>query len=286
MEPRPPRYPYVCLEVSSEDAERWSAELWELGATGLEERDAETLNRGGTAGLVTLVAAFDEESQARAALDALGDVHAARIEFVEGDAWRDEWKRFFKPKRFGKRIVITPPWIAPELQSADLCIEIEPGNAFGSGMHETTGLVLAELERVVESGSRVLDVGCGSGILAVVAAHLGATDVVAVDIEEAAVVATRENASRNKVPVAIDVSTRPLAEIRGEFDVVLANIQAHVIEALREDLVARVAPGGTLILSGILVEQGEALRARFPSFASGRIERDGEWVSIILGEGV
>ena len=97
--------------------------------------------------------------------------------------------------------------------------------------------------------------------------------------------ATRENATRNEAPVPIDVSTRPLREVSGEFDVVLANIQAPVIEELRDDLIARVAPGGTLILSGILVDQGVALRERFEAFSSGRIEQDGEWVSIVLGEG-
>ena len=161
-----PRYPYVHVDVPADDAELVASDLWDLGATGLEERDATTLDHASKDGNVTLVACFVDDAAADEAALALREL-GATVQYVVGDAWRDAWKAYFKPTRLGPRLVLRPSWEPWDAAPTDIVISIDPGRAFGSGIHETTRLVLKQLDGHIRGGETILDVGCGSGILAI-----------------------------------------------------------------------------------------------------------------------
>lgn len=181
--------------------------------------------------------------------------------------WRDAWKRYFQVSRLTRQFVVVPSWEAFTAGPDDVVIDLDPGMAFGTGTHASTRLVLEELQTLADDGvvpDRVLDVGCGSGILAIAAVKRwpGAT-CVAVDNDPIAVDATRDNAATNRVGAQIAASTTHPGELAEGFPVVLANIQAHVLRDLRDALIARTAPGGTLLLSGLLTPQAAPLAAEF-----------------------
>ncbi|MEX2245565.1 MAG: 50S ribosomal protein L11 methyltransferase [Dehalococcoidia bacterium] len=225
-------------------------------------------------------------------LDALRDALAAaglrasvEERSVQEEDWAEAWKAYFDVERYGKRIVVVPSWRAYEPRRDDVVIALDPGMAFGTGQHETTRMCLEALEGAVRPGDRVLDVGCGSGILAIAAAKLGAGAVVAVDIDETAVRVTAENARANGVEAAVRAGTGsmgeawPFDDAAREFDVVVANIVAGVIMELAAALADALTPGGRLIASGIIAarerETADALAA-----AGLRIEEVramGEW---------
>jgi ribosomal protein L11 methyltransferase len=288
-EPNPePRYPYVAIDVPGSEAEEAGAQLFELGAQGVEERDATTLVRG-AAGKVTLVASFEDEEGARAAIAELPPGWLARLEQVIGDGWRDEWKKHFEPFRICGAIVIRPPWRAYDAGTGERVIELEPGRAFGTGLHETTRLVATILSERAASlrGARVLDVGCGSGVLALVAVALGAESVRAIDVDPDAVAVTRENAERNALSARVVADATPVAAVDGQFPTVLANIETRTLVELAPDLIARVAPGGLLVLSGILAPevapaQIEDVRRAFAALRVDDTRRMGEWIAVSL----
>ena len=170
--------------------------------------------------------------------------------FVEVDATVAEtWRQFAAPMWFEPDLVVRPAWVPLDAPDATVLV-IEPGAMFGMGDHPTTQLTLLAARRWVRSSTRVLDVGCGSGVLAVGAMVFGAARAVGIDIAPAAVPVTYANASANRVRV--EVSTTPLEDVEGEFDLVLANILAPTLVALAPNLRRVLAPGGTLIISGIL----------------------------------
>jgi ribosomal protein L11 methyltransferase len=178
------------------------------------------------------------------------------------ESWREEWKEFFDPVEIAPDVWVGPPWESDVLDERTAghgtAFVIDPGMAFGTGHHETTRLSATLLSRMFggdESPGSVLDVGCGSGVLTMLAADYGAEQVVGIDISDDAIDAARENARRNDFAADLDLSTRPLEEIDQTFDLVVANILADILLYLRTDLFARVAPGGTLLVSGITDEQ-------------------------------
>lgn len=274
------RYPYVHLDVTAEEADLMAAELFELGAGGVEERDSSTLV-GAEGGEVTLIASFGDEAAARSAIDALRP-RAARLEFVEGDAWADAWQEYFHPTRIGERLWVRPSFRELEAEDGAVVLTIDPGRAFGSGIHETTRLVLREVERRIRGGEEVLDVGCGSGILSVAALLLGAAHATAVDVDPAAVEVSLENAELNGVADRLEASTTDVSRVAGEFPLVLANIQSHILISMAGALVERLEPGGVLVLSGILHGQEEDTLAAFGALAHLGTEREGEWVAPVL----
>lgn len=189
--------------------------------------------------------------------------------------WRDAWKKYFKVSRLTRQIIVVPSWEKFAAAPDDVVIDLDPGMAFGTGTHASTQLVLEELQGLADRSvapARILDVGCGSGILAIAAVKLWpAAPCIAIDNDPIAVAATHENAAINGVTGRISASTRLLGEPavgidddrREPFDLVLANIQAHVLRELRGALIASVAPGGTLILSGLLTPQAQPLADEF-----------------------
>lgn len=280
-----PRYPFVHVDVSTEDADEVSAYLFELGASGVEERDTTTLAKSLGEGKVTLVASFATRADADAAVAELDEAFAPRVEEIVGDAWRDAWKEHYRPFSLTPRVTVRPPWEPYEKQRPDeLVLELEPGRAFGTGLHATTSLVARTLDREAArlAGATVLDVGTGSGILALVAIALGAGRVVAIDNDADVVGVVRENAERNGMEGRVEASDTDVAAITATFPVVLANIEARVLIPLAPAIAARVAKGGLLVLSGILAGQEDDVRAAYPELTLRATEREGEWVSLSL----
>jgi ribosomal protein L11 methyltransferase len=267
--------------VRADDAELASSILWDAGATGVEERDATTLDRS-LSGEVTLVAHFETDEAALEAIEALAPEHTGRLEHIEGDEWKERWKEFFKPTRIGRRLVVRPSWEAFAPEPDDVVITLDPGQAFGTGTHESTRLVLAEVDALVRGGEHVFDVGCGSGILGVGALLLGATDVVATDVDPIAVDVTRENAEINGVAQRLCASTDDLAEVRGVFDLVLANIQSAVLVPMAPALMEKVGPGGSLVLSGLLAPEEQELREAFGALRFVRVTHDRDWIALVF----
>jgi ribosomal protein L11 methyltransferase len=200
--------------------------------------------------------------------------------------WHDSWKRHFGVQRIGRALVVKPSWTQYRLKGGEVVLEIDPGMAFGTGQHPTTATCLRALEEFVRSGMSVLDLGCGSGILAIAAAKLGASRVVALDIDPNAVRSARENAAANGVAAAIEVREGTLGghTRRGmRFDLVVANISGLTLERLAGTLAGSLNAGGILVASGFLEDAVAGLREAFES-AGLKVEQiveDGVWRAII-----
>jgi ribosomal protein L11 methyltransferase len=294
-----PRYPYLVVDVPPHEAEEAGANLFELGALGVEERDATTLvkadgDRGARGrGHTTLVASFESDAAARAALEEVPAEWSPRIREVVGDAWRDEWKKHFEPFRLCGSLVVRPPWRAYEPVGTETVIVLEPGRAFGTGLHETTRLVAETLADLGDRlrGAPVLDVGCGSGILSFAALALGAGSVRAIDVDPDAVAVTRENAERNGFAERVNADVAPAEGVAGHFPFVLANIEATPLIALAPALVRLTAPGGVLVLSGILAPdaasdvapgQWPGVERAYGALRVEEVRRKGEWIAAVL----
>lgn len=205
---------------------------------------------------------------------------------VADEDWADTWKKHYKPVRLGERIVVRPLWIDVDLQENDIEIALDPGMAFGTGTHPTTQLCLEALERMVSPALDVLDLGCGSGILSIAAAKLGATNVIGVDIEEAAIKATDENAEQNGVADKIKAYQGGLETVitsARRFDLVVVNILAKIIMKMCEQKLGQtVRPGGRAIFSGIIEEQIEAVEIALRKTGLEPVARyqQGDWILI------
>lgn len=198
--------------------------------------------------------------------------------------WINNWKKYFHPIPVGKRLLIRPDWETAENPENRVVLDLEPGIAFGTGTHETTRMCMEFLEDFVTPGCTVLDVGCGSGILSVVALLLGAKSAVGVDIDPLAVKTAVQNARLNQVEDRFTAVCGSLTEkVSGTFDVVAANIVADVILDLLKDIGAFLAPGAVLILSGIIAErEQDVLGGLVGAFeVVGRREEKG-WVALAV----
>ena len=265
MTPSEPRYPFVHVDVAPDAVDEISALLFELGAEGVEERDETTLAKNAASGKITLVGAFSTREDADQAILELDAALAPRYEEVVGDGWRDAWKEHYKPYAIAEGLVVRPPWEAYEAKPGERVLELEPGRAFGTGLHETTRLVVRAIQKYAAEaqGKLVIDVGCGSGILALAALALGAERAIAIDNDPDVIDVTRENAARNGLAERIDASTTDVAALDVQAPLVLANIEAHVLIPMAPALIERVAPGGLLFLSGVLVPQTQSVVAAY-----------------------
>lgn len=175
---------------------------------------------------------------------------------VSEEDWADSWKKYYHPIKTGKRIVIVPVWEQYEKSEGELVVLMDPGMAFGTGTHETTRLCASLLEKYIKGGDKMLDVGCGSGILAICAAKLGATSCFACDIDENAVRIANENAELNNTPCVKAVKSDLLKQVEGRgYNICCANIVADVIIRMAPDIADYIDDDGILIVSGIITER-------------------------------
>lgn len=197
---------------------------------------------------------------------------------IEEEDWANGWKEHFHPLRIGN-VVIKPSWREFDAQPGDLVVELDPGMAFGTGLHPTTSLMLQAVQKYVRPGMRVLDLGTGSGILAIAAAMLGAS-VTATDISEVAVEVAQQNIAANDMVGHITVELGSIDVVQGQrFDVILANIIARVIAELAEPLASALEPGAHLLASGIIEERADAVREalRTAGLDLTEEEAEGDW---------
>jgi len=204
---------------------------------------------------------------------------------VADEDWSENWKKYYKPFRIGSHLVVKPTWEPYEAQDDDLIIELDPGMAFGTGTHETTNMCMQLLEKHLQDGMRVMDVGTGSGILAIAAARLGAKDILAIDIDPAAVKVAIENVELNGVKDQVRVVVGDLCKSEAmPCDLAVANIVADAICMLAGPLTRHLEKDRLLICSGIIREREQdvmnaATEAGYTLFD--RIEK-GEWVALTL----
>ncbi len=255
-------------EVKSEIAEVCAQLMWEAGATGVEVVDDEIQPMPSAArpspGHTRLTGYFDTAADARRALDWLGLRGAeAQLAAVPVKPWATDWRQHFHPVKFSERLWVAPSWDVPTVAPGAQVVVIDPGLAFGTGTHESTALCLRSIDAILarRTGARVLDVGTGSGILAIAATKLGAASVVATDNDPTAVRVAVENAAHNKI--SLSASTSTLEEITGTYDLVIANILAGTLIAMAPSLAPKVAAGGDLLLSGLLEEQLTEVEAAY-----------------------
>jgi ribosomal protein L11 methyltransferase len=300
--------PFLELTLRCRESEqpRYENALEDVGALAvtLLDADADTSNEhailepgvGETPLWNTLVlsALFAHDTNALLLLAALEsfdpalDWSQASFRKVEDQDWERAWMDQYAPLHFGARTWIVP-WNRDLPEGADApdvaVVRLDPGLAFGSGTHPTTSLCLQWLDALASAGAlrgaRVLDFGCGSGILALAALKLGAAHAVGVDNDPQALLATRDNAERNAVSAQLDVFLPRDEPVSTTYPIVVANILASALDTLAETLAARVAPGGRIALSGILAGQQDALLDRYGAwFDALAVAHEGDWVRI------
>ncbi len=241
----------VTVRVARDAVEAASVLLFDLGSTGIVTLD-ETPNT------VNLGAYFDESANTdviKSALESKLGVAGIEVSAVADQDWMQKWKEGFEPVRIGDRLMIAPSWKLPVETEGRETIQIDPGMAFGTGTHETTRLCLEAVERYWRGG-RLLDVGTGTGILAIAAARLApCSRVVAIDVDAQALEVARENLAINRVSELVELlEAQPAGLDRSEFDLIVANLTAEAIVDSMGDLANLLASGGLMILSGILIE--------------------------------
>lgn len=261
-----PRFPFLEVDVPEDQADEVGYLLGELGADGVELRDDATLTRGPGGGVVRIVASFGSREEATRARDAivadLPDL-VPRVDELVGDDWRDRYKDFFHPFALTDRVTVAPPWVPRP--AGDHVVVMDPGRAFGTGLHATTALVAGQLDVDAPryQDARVLDVGTGSGVLALVALSFGAREVVAVDNDPDVIPIVDENAAANGLGDRLFASTTDVAAIEDAFSYVVANIRAPVLIEMAPALRSRVSSGGRLVLSGILASEAAEVVGAF-----------------------
>lgn len=203
---------------------------------------------------------------------------------VKQENWENEWKKYFNVQKVSKSIVIKPSWEEYTPKEEEKIIDIDPGMAFGTGTHETTRMCINAIEKYMKKGDSLIDIGCGSGILSIAAAHLGAQKVVAVDLDRLAVKVSKENVELNGFSNTIDVRYGDLTDVIDEkADVIVANIIADIIAKLSENIADFMKDGGYFISSGIINDKKDFVVSKLKenNFEIVEEKNDGEWNCIV-----
>lgn len=259
----------VNIPVPLDLAEDASAALIEAGALGVQTLE--------TPKSAELIACYDANTDTTMlgeniieALATIGLTRSSEMLHItqhNDTDWAERWKEYFKPIKIGRRLWIIPSWdhFVPPVGS--ITLNLDPGMAFGTGQHATTALCLKAIEQFADANAhravRVLDVGCGTGILGLAAAKLGAREVIAIDTDPVAVANTLDNALANHVDTQVHAEATPIEQLEGTFDLIVANILAPTLIEMSAHLLARMAPACKLVLSGILGEQVDAVVTAF-----------------------
>ncbi|KGC08838.1 ribosomal protein L11 methyltransferase [Burkholderia multivorans] len=290
-------YRELVVELAREHAEALSDALLELGAlsVSVEDADADTPDEQplfGEPGLVPertawqhsrVIALLSPDHEPAVLLAAAANEIGldATPKFDVREVEEQDWVRLtqsqFEPIPIGERIWVVPSWHdAPDPDA--LVLELDPGLAFGTGSHPTTRLCMEWLEQSVQPGQSVLDYGCGSGILAILAKKCGANPVVGIDIDPQAVESARQNSERNRAEVTYGL---PDACPAGEFDIVVANILSNPLKLMASMLASKVKPGGRIALSGVLARQADEVAAVYARYVDISVWREHEgWVCL------
>lgn len=264
------------LSVPAADADAASDRLWLAGGRAVEE-----ITTPGGVELRTVLAADDATSRSR-----VGEIPDRwTLRFVDvAEAPSTAWRDHVAPIDVNDELTLLPAWLARD--ELDACgrtvVEIEPAGSFGLGDHPTTRLSAAAVWRLVRPSDRVLDVGCGSGVLSIVAARRGARAVVAIDVAEAAYEATIANAERNGVGGVVTAAVAPLADHDGTYDVVAANILAPTLVSLADDLRRLTAGEGRVVISGVLAEAHDHVLDALAPMEVVRTETLDGWAAVEL----
>jgi len=273
----------IAVELDPAQAETFSEALLQAGAESVSleavSGDPATLEPGARLRVVALTRAAADPGAlvAAAAVTAAMSAPGFTVAPLEEEDWVRRSQSQFGPIRISGRLWIVPSWHAPP-DPAAIAVRLDPGLAFGTGSHVSTRMVLRQLESVVRPGMRVLDYGCGSGILAIVAGKLGAGEIAATDIDPQALATSIANAADNDVMLNV---AAPESLPPGTFDLVLANILAGPLIDLEPLLAARTRPGGRILLSGILESQAaEVVAAYALDFGAGVIESEEGWALV------
>lgn len=277
------RYPVVELAADLDDAELVATELFDLDTIGIEE-----LGTDGSSVHVRYRAGFASDEAAVAAERWIWDHYPAwrpRFEVIVGDDWLDAWREHFEPVSVGG-LVVVPDWDQNLAPVADglLPLRLDPKRAWGTGAHASTRLVLLALQSdtVTVRQRRVLDVGCGSGILAIASVLLGADSAHGIDVERSAIPVMRENAARNGVSDRCTAAWEPIGTHMHAYDLVVANILAPVLIELATDIMRVTVPGGTIVLAGLIDTQVDRVSEAFARCQQVAMEVDGAWRALVL----
>lgn len=206
------------------------------------------------------------------------------LEEINQQDWENAWKQYYKPIKVSDKIVIKPTWEAYEAKEDELIIELDPGMAFGTGTHETTNMCIQALERYLKKDDLVLDIGCGSGILSIAAAKLGAKSVVGVDLDPMAVRVAKENTQQNNMAGLVEIRQGNLTDVvKEKSNIVVANIIADIIIKLADDVADFMKEDGLFISSGIIMPRLEDVKTAIESkgFTILEVNTQGEWSCII-----
>jgi ribosomal protein L11 methyltransferase len=288
------RYAKVAFDTPAAMADEAAGVLVAAGALGCAVAGM-SLPGARPPAVVTLEAYFESASAAR--VERIGRTLASAgmlapdgrrrlaLTTVADPGWATMWQRRFEPFRIGRRFLIVPPWNRRR-EPGRISIAIRPGRAFGTGHHPSTAGALRAIERIMAERvpASALEVGTGSGILAMALALGGVARVVAIDIDTGALDNARENAELNSVARSIRFSAVPLASVRGRFELIVANILATVLSGLAGEIARRLAPGGRLVLGGILARETAAVRRRYARLGLRCVERRASrgWTTLVL----
>ncbi|SHH34224.1 [LSU ribosomal protein L11P]-lysine N-methyltransferase [Caloranaerobacter azorensis DSM 13643] len=211
----------------------------------------------------------------------LGEVTTSEV--YEKD-WANSWKKYYKPKKIGEKIVVKPSWESYEKKSDDIVIELDPGMAFGTGTHETTIMCIKKLEKYVHQHDIVFDIGCGTGILSIAAAKLGAISTIGIDLDEVSVKVAKENVRKNGVANTVQIRKGNLLDVvDGKANVIVANIIAEVIIKLAEVVPKFLLEDGVFIASGIILDKIKDVKAALDKNGLEVIDemKMGEWACLV-----